>query len=52
MFCLIFPINEAFDLWSATLFEYNSGGDTLSPGDHSKKKHLALSGFQLLLLAS
>ena len=27
-----FPKNEAFDLWSATPFEYNSGGD--APPDH------------------
>jgi len=36
-FCLIFPKNEAFDLWFSTPFEYNSGGDALPSGDHSKK---------------
>ena len=35
-----FPKNEAFDLWSATPFEYNSGGDA-SP-DHSKKSITSL----------
>lgn len=30
-FCLIFPKNNTFDLWSTTSFKYNSRGDALPP---------------------